>query len=235
MNILIGRKFLLGAIIFSGLIGSIAPVSAANSAGEYRQLGLSYRQQGRYSQAIAAMQKSVELEPENVTGRVNLGWTQHLAGKQQDAAISLWQAIFQQPLFVPAYNALGIVYLVDGNLSLSVTVHTWAAILKPNNEIAYFNLSLALHRLKIYPLAIAAGDRAAVLEPNNPHPLVASAISYWDSGDRIFAQKAYHQAIKLDSRYKKTTFLSHLKQAAFTPEQIQVTKEILRQISDLQI
>lgn len=235
MNILIGRKFLLGGIIFSGLIGSIAPVSATNSAVEYRQLGLSHRQQGRYSQAIAAMQKSVELEPENVMGRVNLGWTQHLAGKQQDAAISLWQAIFQQPLFVPAYNALGIVYLVDGNLPLSVTVHTWAAILKPNNEIAYFNLSLALHRLKIYPLAIAAGDRAAVLEPNNPHPLVASAISYWDSGDRIFAQKAYYQAIKLDPRYKKTTFLSHLKQAAFTPEQIQVTKEILRQISDRQI
>ena len=235
MKILIGRNFLLGAIIFSGLIGGIAPVSAANSAGEYRQLGLSHRQQGRYSQAITAMQKSVELEPENVMGQVNLGWTQHLAGKQQDAAISLWKAIFLQPLFVPAYNALGIVYLVDGNLPLSVTAHTWAAILKPNNEIAYFNLSLALHRLKIYPLAITAGDRAAVLEPNNPHPLVVSAISYWDSGDRIFAQKAYYQAIKLDPRYKNFTFLNHLKQAAFTPEEIQVTKEILRQISDRQI
>ncbi|MDJ0697284.1 MAG: tetratricopeptide repeat protein [Mastigocoleus sp. MO_167.B18] len=67
MKILIGRKFLLGAIVFSALIGSITPVSAANSAGEYRQLGLSYRQQGRYSQAIAAMQKSVELEAEKVT------------------------------------------------------------------------------------------------------------------------------------------------------------------------
>ena len=178
------------------------------------------------------MQKSVELEPENIMGRVNLGWTQHLAGKQQDAAISLWKAIFQQPLFVPAYNALGIVYLVDGNLPLSVTVHTWAAILKPDNEIAYFNLSLALHRLKIYPLAIAAGDRASVLEPNNPHPLVVSAISYWDSNDRTLAQQVYRQAIKLDIRYKKSAFLSHLKQAAFTPEQIQVTKEILLTIGD---
>lgn len=221
------QKFLLSALIASNLLTTITPVSAANSAGEYRQLGLSYRKQGRYSQAIAAMEKSVELEPNNIMGRVNLGWTQHLAGKQQDAAISLWLAIFQQPFFVPAYNALGIVYLVDGNLPLSIAVHSWAAILKPDNEIAYFNLSLALHRLKIYPLAIAAGNQAAVLEPNNPHPLVASAISYWDIGDRKLAQKTYHRAIKLDIRYKEPTFLTHLKQAAFSSEQIQVTKEIL--------
>lgn len=232
MKVFIARSFVLGAIVVSSFLGGMTPVSANNSGGEYRQLGLSYRQQGRYSQAIAAMQKSVELEPENIMGRVNLGWTQHLAGKEQDAAISLWQAIFQQPLFVPAYNALGIVYLVDGNLPLSVTVHTWAAILKPDNEIAYFNLSLALHRLKIYPLAIAAGNRAAVLEPNNPHPLVASAISYWDSDNRILAQKVYHQVIKLDIRYKQPAFLSHLKQAAFTPQQIKLTKKILLATGD---
>ena len=232
MKLFIPRQIFLSAIVVTGFLAGMTPVSAADSAVEYRQLGLSYRQQGRYSQAIAAMQKSVELQPENIMGRVNLGWTQHLAGKQQDATISLWQAIFQQPLFVPAYNALGIVYLVDANLPLSVTVHTWAAILKPDNEIAYFNLSLALHRLKIYPLAIAAGNQAAILEPNNPHPLVASAISYWDSGGRTLAQQVYRQAIKLDIRYKKSAFLSHLKQAAFTPEQIQVTKEILLTIGD---
>ncbi len=220
-------KILLSTIVVSGLLAGITPISAANSAGEYRLLGLSYRRQGRYSQAIAAMEKSVELEPENIMGRVNLGWTQHLAGKQKDAAISLWQAIFQQPLFVAAYNALGIVYLVDGNLPLSVIVHTWAVVIKPDNEIAYFNLSLALHRLKIYPLAIAAGNQATILEPNNPHPVVASAMSYWDSGDRTLASKVYHRAIKLDIRYKKPIFLAHLKQAAFTQEQIQVTKEIL--------
>ncbi|MGH8002291.1 MAG: tetratricopeptide repeat protein [Brasilonema sp.] len=201
--------------------------SAANSAGDYRQLGLLYRQQGRLPDAIAAMQKSVELEPKNLMGRVNLGWTQHLAGKEQEAAQSLWQAIYQKPTFVPAYNALGIVYLVDSNLTAAVLVHTWAAILKPDNEIAYYNLSLALHRLQIYNLAITTANRAAILEPNNPHPLVASAIAYWDNGDKDGAKKVYTKAMTLDSRYRDRTFLSHLKQAAFSQEQIKKTEQIL--------
>jgi Flp pilus assembly protein TadD len=200
---------------------------AANQAGNYRQLGLLYRQQGRYSEAIEAMEKSVEIEPENITGRVNLGWTLHLAGKEQEAAQSLWQAISQKPLHVPAYNALGIVYLVDSNLTAAVLVHTWAAILKPDNEIAYFNLSLALHRLQIYNLAITTANRAAILEPHNPHPVVASAIAYWDSGNKDTAKKVYTQAINLDSRYSNKTFLTHLKQAAFNQEQIKTTEQIL--------
>lgn len=202
-------------------------VLAANKAGDYRQLGLSYRQEGRYPEAIAAMQKSVELEPKHLMGRVNLGWTLHLAGKEEEAAQSLWQAIYQKPMFVPAYNALGIVYLVDSNLTAAVLVHTWAAILKPDNEIAYFNLSLALHRLQIYKLAITTANRAAILEPNNPHPFVASAIAYWDNGDKDTAKKAYIKAINLDSRYRDKTFLNHLKQAAFNEEQIQKTEQIL--------
>lgn len=201
---------------------------AAPKASEYRQLGLLYRQQGRYSQAIEAMQKSVELEPENIMGRVNLGWTLHLAKRKEEAAESLLQAIYQQPFSVPAYNALGIVYLVDGNLTGAVIVHTWATILKPDNEIAYYNLSLALHRLQIYNLAIACANRAVTLEPNNPHPLVAAAISYWDKGDKNTAKQIYNKAIILDSRYSDRSFLTHLQQAAFSNSQIQTVDRLLQ-------
>jgi tetratricopeptide (TPR) repeat protein len=203
-------------------------VRAATTASDYRQLGLSYRQQGRLAEAIAAMQKSVELEPDNIGGRVNLGWTQHLAGADTEAAQSLLQGISKKPLFVPAYNALGIVYLVQGNLTAAVLVHTWAAILKPDDEVAYYNLSLAFHRLKIYDLAIITANCSASLEPNNPHPLVAAAIAYWDSGNKKTAIQVYTKAINLDSRYRDSTFLSsNLKQAAFSISQIQIANNIL--------
>jgi tetratricopeptide (TPR) repeat protein len=201
-------------------------VSAAKTASDYRQLGLLYRQQEQYPKAIQAMEKSVELEPENIMGRVNLGWTLHLAGKQEEAAKALWQVISRKPLFVPAYNALGIVYLVDGNLPATVFVHTWAAILEPNDEVAYYNLSLALHRLQVYSLAILTANRAAVLEPNNPHPLVAAAIAYWDGGDKRTAKKVYQKAINLDSRYNSQACFSNLKQAAFSSAQIQTVDKI---------
>lgn len=221
------NKIVLPVIISSFTFFIANQTALATSSSEYRLLGLQYRKQGKYNEAIAAMKKSIELEPENISGRVNLGWTLHLAGKREKAAKSLVQAIYQKPSFVPAYNALGIVYLVDGNLPASVLVHSWAAFLKPDNEIAFYNLSLALHQLEIYPLAIKTADRAAKLEPNNPHPLIAATISYWDNGDKNLAQQVYRQAINLDARYTQTNFLNHLTKAAFTQEQVNKTKEIL--------
>lgn len=222
------KKIILPIVISSSACLIVSqPAFAATSSGEYRLLGLQYRQQGRYNEAIAAMEKSVELEPENISGRVNLGWTLHLAGKQTKAAQSLWKAVYYKPTHVLAYNALGIVYLVDENLPAAVLIHSVAAFLKPDNEIAFYNLSLALHQLEIYPLAITTANRAAKLEPQNPHPLVAAAISHWDSENKTLAQQTYRQAINLDARYTQINFLNHLKKAAFTQEQINTTTQIL--------
>ena len=206
---------------------SIAQPVSAIPASEYRALGLSYRAAAKYPEAIAALQKSVELEPQNLSGRVLLGWTQHLAGQKEAAAESLIQVLYRDPHSIPALNALGIVYLVSGKLNAAVFIHSWAATLEPKNEIAYYNLSLAFERLQSYEPAINTAKRAAQLEPTNPHPLVALSLAYWQSGDRPAALTAYRQAYKLDIRYRDRIFLNHLQQAGFSPEQIETTKQIL--------
>lgn len=222
---------LITALVSSStLLVADAGLSADNNqyqASKYRELGLSYQRQEKYEQAIASMQKSVALEPNNINGRVNLGWTQHLAGQQDNAAASLWQAANLNPFSPPTFNALGIVYLVSGDLPTAVLVHTWAALLKPNNEVAFYNLSLAYHRLKLYDSAISNATKAATLEPSNPHPLIALAIAHWDSDDRIRAQLAYRKALDLDGRYSDRNFLTYLKQAGFSSDQITTSEQIL--------
>jgi len=196
-------------------------------ASQYRELGLSYQQQGRYPEAITAMKKSVEFDPGNITGRVNLGWAQHLVGQEDAAQESLVQALYREPRSIPALNALGIVYLVSGYLASAVVVHTWAAVLKPDDEIAYYNLSLAFQRLRLYDSAIKTATRAAALEPNNPHPFLALAIAHWNKGERTLAKKAYRQALNLDSRYSDRAILAYLKKAGFSSDQIRTTQLIL--------
>lgn len=221
------RNILVAVLVSTGCLLGVKPVFAATSASEYRALGLDYRASERYSEAIAALKKSVELDPQNISGRVMLGWTQHLAGQEDAAVWSLLQALYRQPVSVPALNALGIVYLVSGELTPAVVVHTWAAILEPENEIAYYNLSLALVRLRLYGLAIATANKAAALEPTNPHPLVALAIAHWVMGDRTLAKLAYGKARNLDSRYSDRAFLVHLRKAGFSSDQILTTERIL--------
>jgi tetratricopeptide (TPR) repeat protein len=197
------------------------------AADEYRQSGLAYRQQERFDEAIAALQKSVTLDPQNIDGRIILGWTQHLAKKDSEAATSLWEAIYRSPTSLQAFNAIGIVYLVRGDLPQSIVLHSWAAILKTDNEIAHYNLSLAYQRLKQYDLAIAYAQKAIELEPNNPHPFVASAIAKWTSGDQSSAKKTFREAINVDARYRSPDFLNFLNEAGFSNEQIQTAKQVL--------
>ncbi len=197
------------------------------AADSYRQKGLSYRQQERFNEAIAALKKSVELDPKNLNGRIILGWTQHLSKQHEAAAASLWEVIYRSPNSLPAFNAIGIVYLVQGDLPQAVILHSWAAILKSDNEIAHYNLSLAYQRLKLYDLAIAYAQRAMELEPNNPHPFVAEAIAQWTSGDQVLAKRVFNEAVAIDSRYRSAEFLNFLNEAGFSDQQIQTAKQVL--------
>ncbi len=219
---------LVPVTLLASVMGGLVPLPAlTETANDYRQQGLLYRDQGQFPEAIAALKTAVALDPASLGSRVMLGWTQHLAGERQAATETLVQALYKNPFHVQTFNALGIVLLVDGDLDHAIAVHSWALILKPQNEIAYYNLSLAYQRQQKYDWAIATAKRAAELEPSNPHPLVAQAIAHWQAGERSQAQQAYQQALALDERYRQSAFLDHLLQAGFSPAQLQTTQQIL--------
>ena len=201
--------------------------SAIQSAADYRQLGLQYRAQEQFPQAIAAFQKAVELDQKNLSGRIGLGWTLHLANRRSEAIDTLQSAIPYNPFNIETFNALGIAYLMNGDLINAVATHTWATMLDRNNEIPYYNLSLSYERLAMYDWSIECAKRAAELEPNNPHPWVALAVAYQGQGDRTSAQQIYQQAVNVDSRYRDRSFLNYLNEAGFSLEQTRTAQQVL--------
>lgn len=222
-------KGLIAAGLVAGTSLFAMPAFGA-SAETYRQQGLSYREQGRYPEAIAALKQAVSLEPQNLSGKVLLGWTQHKAGQEAAAAETLLQALCLNPFDVQTLNALGIVYLVEGRLAAAIAAHSWASILQPTNEIPSYNLSLAFERIKQYNWAIATAKTAARLEPSNPHPFVALAIAHWGNSEKLLAQQAYRQALSVDPRYSDAAFLNYLDEAGFSQEQIARSKTVLQSL-----
>ncbi len=211
---------LVGILVGSAMSLWLAPVTLAQSAEQLRQLGLDYRAQERYPEAIAALEKAVTLEPQNISGRVLLGWTQHRAGMTEAAAVTLLDTFYRNPFDVPNLNALGIVYLVDNRLSQAVAAHAWSVVLKPDNKIGYYNLSLSMERLGNYEWAQSAAQEAHKLEPTNPHPLIALALAQWQSGERNQARQSWQRAIALNGSYGTAAGLPSLKTAGFSPDQI---------------
>jgi len=220
---------LIGGLVLSG---GLSQSAFAESAADLRMRGLAYRSQGQLSEAIAAFNQAVELEPADLGGRVTLGWTLHLAQRDRDAADVLEATLLQDPYYTPAFNALGIVYLVNDDLLSAVLTHSWATVLDAENEVAHYNLSLAYERLKDYPQAIAHAQTAAKLEPQNPHPLVALAIAYAGQGDVDLAKQTYEAAIALDARYRNASFLNGLDRSGFHVSQIAQAKTLLQGVKN---
>ncbi|MGA1410203.1 MAG: tetratricopeptide repeat protein [Prochlorotrichaceae cyanobacterium] len=218
-----------------GVIGSMVSPVQAQSAADYRQQGLAYRSQGQWEEAIEVLETAVELDPENLSGRVLLGWTAHRAGQDDRAASVLQGTLEQDPFHLEALNALGIVYLVQGKVWPAIATHGWAALLKPDNEIAFYNLSLGLQRLDLWDWAIATAEYASVLEPHNPHPLVALALAHGSklSDTDALGESALSAVVaatrQLDDRYYDLNFLEHLEDAGFSPEQIAQTRVLFQQ------
>ena len=208
-------------------VEATAPTPAeVAAAAQYRQLGLELRSQGQIDEAIAAFQQGVILDPTNLNGHVILGWTLHLSG-QSDAAIEALQAaLTDDETFVPALNALGIVYLVNGQLNNAKLTHLQAVELQPDNEIAQYNLSLAFQRLEEFDSAVTHAQRATEMEPDNPHPWVALAIALRSRQEMEAANQAYARAVQLDARYGNSAYLNHLAQAGFSPAQIQLSDRV---------
>lgn len=214
--------------------------STGLNAADYRKQGLTYRNQGQWTGALEALKMAVELDPENLSGRVLWGWTAHLAGEDDQAAAILEANLNRDPFHLETLNALGIVYLVQGKVWPAIVIHGWAGVLKPDNEIAFYNLSLGLQRVGLLDWSIATAEYASVLEPDNPHPLVALALAHGTKAalsagginDTNIQDPTLSAIItgtrQLDDRYFNPNFFDHLKEAGFSPDQIDQTRALFQ-------
>ncbi len=226
----LSTRLVAGLMISLPIFLGTIRVGWGKTAEEYRIQGLSDRQQEKYPEAIEQLTKAVALEPNNIAGRVILGWTQHRANQPEAATQTLVETFYRQPFDVPNLNALGIVHLVNDRLPEAIITHSWAIAIKPDNEIAYYNLSLAMERLGQYAWAVSNALVASKLEPTNPHPFIALSIAHWGAGDRPQALQTFQQALSLDGRYADREFLNYLQEAGFSIQQIKTSQDILQNL-----
>lgn len=182
-------------------------------------------------QTLAVREHNCKLQlrnPKRLTACVNLGWYLHLQGQNQRAIDLLTQVTQLAPMDEKAFNALGVIYLFTADYPKAVAINRTALQIQPNNEIAHYNLSLALWELGQFAEARVHAQDAARLEPTNPHPWLALAIAEFRLGHQPATRKAYRQALKLNYRYRKSAYLEKLGSADFSPRQIAVAQTILK-------
>ncbi|MEO1300393.1 MAG: tetratricopeptide repeat protein, partial [Cyanobacteria bacterium J06636_16] len=133
------------------LLAQTPPASPAQAT---LDRGLELIQQGAVTEAIAAFEEAIQLDPSMAAAHYNLGLDLRQTGELQAAADSFWKALEADPQFAMAYSNLGAALWEGGNLEQATDYLERAIELQPDLGNAYYNLGLVKLDAQDYEAAL---------------------------------------------------------------------------------
>lgn len=167
-------------------------------------LGTALQVQGK--DALAVLQRTIQLSPCDAQAHGNLGNAWQCAGNLDQALESYGKALEIDPDFAEAYNNLGSVLRLLNRQEESKNSFHQAIALRPDYAVAMFNLANVLRELKDYPAAIEQYRAVSVLMPDDAevYNSLGSALRLDKKYDE--AIDSYQQAVKLKPDYADAQF-----------------------------
>lgn len=163
----------------------------------WKVMGAVLKQLARGEEALVAMQKSVELSPEDAEAHCNLGAILKELGRLGDAEISQKQAIALAPGLAEAHSNLGNIFQALGRPADAAVSYLEAIGLKPEFAEAHSSLGNAFKDLGRLDEAEASCLRAIALRPNYVDAHINVGNTLKAQGRLDDAEASYNRAIAL--------------------------------------
>jgi Flp pilus assembly protein TadD/2-polyprenyl-3-methyl-5-hydroxy-6-metoxy-1,4-benzoquinol methylase len=163
----------------------------------WKVLGAVLKQTGRVVDSLTAMQKSVQLAPQDAEAHSNLGNTLKELGRLEEAEVSCRQAIALKPDFGDAHYNLGNTLKELGRLEEAEASCRQAIALKPDFAEAHSNLGVTIKELGRLDEAEASYTQAIALRPNFAEARNNLGITLQELGRLDEAEVSLRQAIAL--------------------------------------
>jgi Flp pilus assembly protein TadD len=163
----------------------------------WKVLGTALKQMGKLNESLVALQKSVELNPQDAEAHNNLGITLQELGRLDEAEASYRKAIELKPDLAEAYNNLGNTLKEQGRLDEAEVSLRQAIALKPDYAEAYNNLGVMLQELGKLDEAEASYRQAIELKPDFAKAYNNLGNTLKEQGRLDEAEVSLRQAIEL--------------------------------------
>jgi len=164
----------------------------------WKVLAAIFSQTGRKSDAINAMQKVVQLSPQDLESRSNLNNMLREAGRFEEALASCNQAIELNPDFAGAHYNLGVTLHELGRLEEAALSYRQAVALQSNFTDAHSNLAGTLRQLRRLEEAETSCRQVIALEPGFALGYSDLGIVLRELGRLEEAEASYRQALALN-------------------------------------
>ena len=171
-------------------------VRQSSTSNSYFELGVLYKENNDYDNALKSFKKSVELNPGNSMALYELGV---ICEKQKDydGAIKNYTESLRIKESTEAFQSLGVCYLKKGMLKDAYRNLVKAMLLNPNKYTIYNNLGAVFEKLGNYKSAIEMLEIGTKLNPNNTIGFYNLGIALDKKGDFGNAINAYDKAVEL--------------------------------------
>jgi predicted TPR repeat methyltransferase len=145
--------------------------------------GLLAHQQGRNEEALALIERSVALVPDQADWYSNLGIVLQADQRLDSAVDSYRRAIEIDPGHANAHNNLGVLLRATGHPVEAEAAYRTAIRLDPEHIDAYTNLGILLNGLKRTKEAAACYCKAITLRPKHPEARKLLALAHCTLGE----------------------------------------------------
>ncbi len=167
----------------------------------WKVLGAVLKQTGRISESLVAMQKSVQLQPQDAEAHSNLGIMLQEQGRLDEAEVSLRQAITLKSDYAEAQYNLGVTLKELARLEEAIASYAQAIVLKPDYAEAHSNLGNTLKELGRLDEAEVSYKRAITLKPELAEGYNNLGVTLQELGRLDEAVASLQQAIMLKPDY----------------------------------
>jgi Flp pilus assembly protein TadD len=133
----------------------------------HSNLGLALLQRGQLDEAVAHLQKSLEIEPNNSSAQNNLGNALLRKGQLDEAIVQFQKTLKIDPDNPDAHGNLGNVFLQKGRLAEAIAHFQKTVEVQPQNPIAHNGLAVALIQSGRVDEAIAEFRKTLEFDPAN--------------------------------------------------------------------
>ena len=142
--------------------------SAANAQLAERNKAASLLNEGKVNEAVAALEKLVEAEPNNATLQYNLGVAYERRDQFDKSRQRFEEAIKLKPDFGDAFLAIGNSFMTQKNFVDAITPLSKAVELLPQSYEAAYNLGACYSNSGNYAEAEGAFKKAIAINPKEP-------------------------------------------------------------------
>lgn len=161
-------------------------------------LGALYRKQGKITEALAAYQKALEIDPRSKEGHFGLGIVYASQQQYTDAEASYQKALAIDPRYEEAYTNLGAILMAQKKTADAIVAYRKALAINPSFPDANYNLAIALSEQGNAQEAIAAYQRTISIVPGFIPARLNLGLLLHQAGNLDEAQDQFEAVLRLD-------------------------------------